>query len=296
MTANASDYNGLSCRWLGNARVRLGVTTGRGPRVVWWGWRDGGNLFAELPDMTRETPEGPYHFLGGHRLWYAPEVLTRTFWPDDAPPAVADVPGGARFTAPPDGAGIVKELTITLDGDEPRALVRHTLRNAGRWPVELAPWALSMCRPGGVVLLPQPREVADPDGLLPNRRFVFWPYSDPADRRFHLGSQVALVRGESGPINKLGYLNHDGWVAYWLDGTLFSRRYDPRPDAAHPDIGCNAECYLHDRFVEVEALSPLVRLEPGATVHHDETWRLHANVPPVSDEAAAAALAARLGL
>jgi hypothetical protein len=289
------EFNGMACRWLGNGQVRLAVTVDRGPRVAFWGLDGGRNLFAELPGMVEQTPVGPFRFVGGHRLWHAPEAFHRTYWPDDWQVEVEEVDGGARFVTPADGTGIVKELRIELVADQSRVRVTHTLRNFGLWPVELAPWALSMCRLGGVVLLPQPRALADPHGLLPNRHFVFWPYGGPTDERLHLGNRIALIHARPAPKNKLGYRNHHGWVAYWLDGTLFSKRFDPRLEADHPDFGCNAESYLDERFVEVETLGPLTRLAPGAAASHVELWELHPDVPPVTTEDHAVTVAQALG-
>src|SRR3954447_13488789 len=113
----AGDFNGLACLWLDNGKVRLAVTTDRGPRLVFWGWsKEGsGNIFVEVPDITDETPGGTYHFLGGHRLWYAPEIHDRTYWPDNDPLEVTPIENGVTLMAPPDGPGIVKGMTITLE-------------------------------------------------------------------------------------------------------------------------------------------------------------------------------------
>lgn len=283
------EFNGLACRWLSNGRVRVAVTTGCGPRVVFCGLERGRNLFAETPGVVLDGPHGPLRLLGGHRLWYAPEIVERTYWPDDRTVKVGEVPDGARFIAEPDGVGIEKEMTLTLATDEARVTVAHTLRNTGEAAIELAPWALTMVPLGGVTLLPQPRGNVDERGLLPNRFLTLWPYSDPTDPRLAWGNRVVLVRGEPGPANKLGYRNAHGLLAHWLDGTLFIKEYAPHPDGAHPDNGCNAECYLNDTFMEVESLGPLVTLEPGKAVTHEEIWRIRDGVGPIADEAAAEA-------
>jgi hypothetical protein len=59
--------------------------------------------------------------------------------------------------------------------------------------------------------------------------------------------------------------------------------YDPT--ATYPDMGCNAEVFTNDWMLEVESLSPMLTLEPGASADHVETWRLFADVPsPENDE------------
>jgi hypothetical protein len=247
----AGEFNGMACCWLGNDQVRLAVTTERGPRIAFWGWREGTNLFAEVPEAVLATPAGPFHLLGGHRLWYAPEVLDRTYWPDNDPVMVAEIAGGAAFTTPVDGAGIVKQMTVAMAPERPEVTVTHTLRNSGRWAVQLAPWAISMCRTGGVALLPQPQEPTDAAGFLPNRRFSFWPYSDVTD---------------------------------------------PRLAAEHPDQGCNAEFFFAQDVIELESLGPLVQLEPGAQVTHEEVWHLQPAATPVETEDDAVAVTAALNL
>jgi len=292
----AGDFNDMACRWLGNDQVRLAVTTDRGPRVVFWGWHDGQNLFAELPGAAMDTPNGTLHFLGGHRLWYAPELLDRTYWPDNAPVKVTEIAEGVAFTAPADGVGIVKTIALQVAARDPEVRVTHTLRNTGQETVPLAPWAISMCRTGGVALLPQPQEKSDPQGFWPNRSFSFWPYTDVTDARLMLGNQFTLVRATPGPNNKVGYLNVHGWFAYWLDGTLFTTHFDPQLQGEHPDQNCNAEFYFAQDVIELETLAPLVQLAPGDQVSHAEVWRLHAVSSPVQTEEDAVTLARALHL
>ena len=98
-----ANFNDLACRWLSNGRVRLAVTTGRGPRIVFCGVGEGRNLLVETPEFLLPSPNGPLGLLGGHRLWYAPELPERTYWPDDRPVTVEEVAGGARFIAAIDG-------------------------------------------------------------------------------------------------------------------------------------------------------------------------------------------------
>lgn len=284
MTITFATFNDIPCAWLTNGQIRLAVSTGRGPRVLFWGWEGGPNLFAELPDFAVDSPAGPFHFLGGHRLWHGPETLAGTYWPDDEPVQVRPTQQGAVFTPPPDGMGIVKEIEFTLAAGRPEVTVTHRLHNAGATATgRRGAWALSMCRLGGVVLLPQPHGPVDPAGLLPNRRLVFWPYADLTDRRLILGKLIR-IEAQPAPPFKLGYFNQDGWLAYWLDGTLFTKSFQTPRRASYPDLGCNAECYLNERFVEVETLGPLVRLKPGDTATHVEIWRLEAGVPRPSGD------------
>jgi len=272
--------NDIPCAWLSNGQVRLAASADRGPRVLSWGWEGGPNLFAELPDFVVGSPGGPFHFWGGHRLWHGPESLAHTYWPDDQPVQIRTTEQGAAFIPPPDGLGIVKEIELALTPGRPEVTVTHRLRNAGTTTTaRRAPWALSMCRLGGIVLLPQPHGPAYGADLQPNRRLVFWPYADLADPRLILGDLMIRIEAVPAPAFKIGYLNRDGWLAYWLDGTLFTKSFQRLSKASYPDLGCNVECYVNDRFVEIETLGPFVRLQPGETASHIETWKLEASVP-----------------
>ncbi len=296
VTITEGDFNGMACLWLSNPHVRLAVTTARGPRVAFWGWRDGPNLFAELPDAAVETPAGPYYFLGGHRLWYAPESLDTTYWPDNHPLEVTHTGDEATFTTQADNAGIVKQITIHLSPDAPQVRLTHTLSNAGPASIHLALWAITMCRPGGVALLPQPQQPTDPQGFLPNRNFSYWPYTDILDNRLVQGNRVVLVKATPGPNNKIGYRSTHGWLAYLLDNTLFTKSFDPQLRGEHPDMGCNAEVFFSDNVIELETLAPLVTLDPGSETTHEETWALHNVTTPVEKEDDALALAGLLDL
>jgi hypothetical protein len=284
------EHIGMAVTWVSNGQIRLGVTTERGPRAIFLGWQSGANLFAELPDVTIPSQHGPYHLLGGHRLWHAPEWSTRTYWPETQAIRVEEKPNGVTVTLTADGAGIEKVLDFVMAADKPEVTVTHTLRNQGLWAAEMAPWAITQCRLGGIVLLPQPVEPADAEALLPNKRYSFWPYTNFNDGRVTFGREMTLLHAKVAPPTKIGYRNAHGWAGYWLDGTLFTKRFDPQLSANHPDFGCNCECYCNDRFVEVETLGALAPLAPGASATHVETWQLRADIPRPDSEAAALAI------
>lgn len=233
------------------------------------------NLLAELGGKPPiPTPYGDFYFHGGHRLWHAPEAMPRTYIPEAGEITILDLPDGVSLEAPTEpGTGIRKRLEIHLTADKPSVILVHTLTNEGLWPVELAPWAITQFRLGGMVILPLPVGNIDPAGLLSNRHFSVWPYTRLNDPRLKLGDEVTLFKAEGLlPPFKLGYFNSHGWLAYWLDGILFRKTFDVQVGLLHPDHNCNAEIYGNDQFVELESLAPLTRLSPSDSVKHVETW------------------------
>jgi hypothetical protein len=233
------------------------------------------NLLVDISDAAPIiTPYGDFHFLGGHRLWHAPEAMPRTYIPDNGEVTITNLSNGVILegnTEP--GTGIRKRIEIQIAADKPSATLTHTLTNDGLWPVELAPWAISQFRLGGTVILPMPIGNADAAGLLHNRQFSLWPYTRINDTRLKLDDRFVLFTAEAVlPPFKMGYFNSFGWMAYWVDGVLFRKTFDVHAGFSHPDNNCNAEMYCNDKFVELESLGPLKRLNPGDSVNHVETW------------------------
>jgi hypothetical protein len=268
---------------LENRFVRLELSVDA-PRILRFSAFGGQNLFADLGDFAVPTRFGDFFLRGGHRLWHAPEAMPRTYIPEPAA-TLTEIPGGARLDCPPEPwTQISKSLAVTLNPARAQVIVRHELRNDGPWPVELAPWALTMFRLGGVGIFPQAQGRVDEAGLLPNRQMTLWPYTRLGDSRLTLRDDFLLLRADpvspATPAVKLGYFNPHGWMAYWLDGVLSVKRFAPLPGAAFPDGGCNTETYANHQFVELESLGALTRLEPGASLEHLETWEVYPALEP----------------
>ncbi|MEI7846663.1 MAG: hypothetical protein WCK35_12750 [Chloroflexota bacterium] len=285
MTPN--DFNGLPIHILENNFLRL-ETLKTSARIVRLTPTGKSNLFANLGDNSQDTPYGPFFFHGGHRLWHAPEALPRTYIPDNDGAVLSEIPGGVRIDQPTETwTNIAKSLEIRLNPDQPQVILRHELRNDGPWAIELAPWALTMLRQGGVGIFPQPQGNVDNAGLLANRNLSIWPYNLSSDKRLVLRDDCILLHAQpSLPPIKIGYFNPHGWAAYWIEGTLFVKRFDAPVDAAYPDNGCNTETYCNHKFIELETLGALVKLAPGATVVHNETWEIYESLdqPFIPDE------------
>jgi len=270
------DFNGRPTNILENQYLRL-ETLASSARIVRLLPLGKANIFAELGQKKIPTPHGDFYFHGGHRLWHSPEHMPRTYIPDNEGALASLVPDGLRIDQPAETwTHIAKSIEIRLNPDRPQVILHHEMRNDGAWEVELAPWALTMMRLGGTAIFPQPQGNVDQTGLLPNRQLTIWPYTSLGDPRLQLRNDCILVTASPAlPPIKLGYFNPHGWSAYWIEGTLFVKRFEAITHAVYPDGGCNSETYCNDEFIELESLGPLVRLAPGATLSHNETWELY---------------------
>ncbi|NJL95210.1 MAG: hypothetical protein HC915_16565 [Anaerolineae bacterium] len=247
-----------------------------GPRILSIRRLGGENLLAAVPQKQIDTAYGPFYLRGGHRLWHAPEAMPRSYVPDNTPPeikrteehslhCIGSVEGPTQ---------IQKDIQITLREDSVR--LEHSLTNHGNWPVELAPWAITMLKPGGIAVFPETSRRTDPHGLLPNRALVLWSYTRLSDPRLIFDEGVIRVDADAAiaePL-KFGYANTAGWQAYFRPDlrTWFIKACDYQYSATYPDMGSSAECYCCGAFIELESLGPLVHLEPGKRITHTEVW------------------------
>jgi hypothetical protein len=288
-------YLDFDCVVLENAHLQLLVTRSVGPRIIGLNVPGRPNLLAGLPNATVTRPDGQvYHFYGGHRLWHAPEQMPRTYYPDDAPVEITPDQHGVLVTQPIElPSGLRKSLHIALSPDSPRLAVTHQLTNLGQWPIECAPWAITQFRTGGIAILPLS---AQDSGLLPSRRLALWPYTDMSCPQAHWGRDFIWLESPMTASFKIGFSNPRGWLAYWLDDCLFVKFANYQPNDPYYDFGSSSECYCNDTFLELETLSPICQIQPGATVAHVETWQLFQDIAAPRTEADIKDLVAQLGL
>jgi hypothetical protein len=263
---------------LENETIRLEYPTSIGPRILSLSYLGSTNLLGDAHDISWDTPRGKYFVLGGHRLWISPEIPEKTYIPDTLQVQIREIPAGVELTGPIEpGSGVRKSIRIELDPKLPVVRLTHKILNENTVPITIAPWAITMFRQGGTVILPQPVGNTDPHGLLHNRVLVLWPYTRLSDPRLTLRDDFILIEALPGlPPVKIGYANTAGWLAYLLDGILFRKSFDMQhPGVNFPDGGCNAESYCNDRFVELESLGSLAALAPGAATQLTETWELY---------------------
>jgi hypothetical protein len=288
-------FLGQNCFPLENGNLKLLVTQSVGPRILFLSFASSGNLLAELPDVAMDCPgTGTFHAYGGHRLWHSPEDPSRTYLPDDSPVEVTPVINGYLLAQDVEGkTGLQKSMEVRLVGDTPQVVITHCLSNHGLWPVTCSPWAITQLKTGGVAILPQ---VCEDTGVLPNRSLVLWPYTNMADPNVLWGQKYVILHANMTSAFKIGFQNPHGWLAYWLNGTLFVKRAKYEAQSAYFDFGSSSECYCNDKFIELETLSPICTLDPGASVTHVETWELYGNVDLPRDEKDAQSLVEKLGL
>lgn len=254
----------------------MSVRLDAGPRIVGYELEGHAELFADLPNARIvHSSIGEYRFIGGHRLWRAPEIPAVTYQSDDQAVDVTHDADTLSLRGAPDSDGVVK--TVALSQQAELTIVDHTLHNLGPARVRTGPWAITQMKLGGTAIIPGPLDPADHEGILPNRSIVLWPYSDLTDPGVAItNDQVGIEARHDSAKFKLGQANTRGWIAYELGRDLFVK-WAPRHDHAddYPDLGSSLQCYRDQRFLELESLGPLNWLEPGTSVGHREVWTVY---------------------
>jgi hypothetical protein len=274
---------------------RAVITTDVGPRILSMTLPDGTGtgLLASLPELHIERSGWPkFQLHGGHRLWAGPEVPETTYLPDAGPVEVEQAADRVSCSYLEPETGIRRTMGVAPTADS--VVVDHRLVNEGRTPVDVAPWAITMCTPGGEAWVPRPVGAADPHGVLPNGSLVTWPYTRLSDDRLVLDDPILRVRAVAGAASpcKVGVAGAVDWIAYRLGSAVLIKRVRYIADATYPDLGASIQCYSGGDFLEIETLGPLVTLGPAETIHHVETWSLRAVDPAATTDE----LLQRLGL
>jgi hypothetical protein len=272
---------------LSNGEIELVGTTDVGPRIIRLGFVGGQNLFHNFPATLGRTGDTEWNSYGGHRLWHAPEVVPRTYAPDNSP--VEHSWDGKTLTLKSAEAvnGLEKEIRITLSPTAPCVEVAHRIVNRNPWAVELSAWTLSVMASGGRAIYPQEDYAPHPDCLVPARPLVLWHFTDMSDPRWTWGARYIQFRQDPSATTKqkVGLLNTKGWAAYLVGGDVLVKRYPYEPGAVYPDMGVNTETYSDPDMLEVETLGAFTRIEPGAHVDYVESWLVaKADCGPSEDE------------
>jgi hypothetical protein len=266
-----------NCVRLSNSEAELIITTDVGPRIIRFGMVNGPNLLHVSEAELGRTGGQEWHIYGGHRLWHAPEVMPRTYFPDNFPVRhfiednVLKIVQCVEATT-----GIVKEMDIALDHETNHVRITHRLINTTQWTIETAAWAITAHAAGSLAILPQEPYVDPELDLLPARPIVLWKYTRMTDKRWTWGSEYILLKNDPGYTSeqKIGILNKQGWNAVILGSSLMIKKFAFDPDAVYPDFGSNNEAYVNGNLLETESLGPLTAIKPGESVSHSEEWFL----------------------
>jgi len=283
-TVEVIEYDGLkNCIRLSNGIVEVVAITSIGPRIIRYGFIGGPNEFYESSEQIHHPTNDEWQIFGGHRLWFSPEALDLLYAPDCSPVDFLLNDKGFILNQPTEiHNGLQKSMSVTMNDDGSVEVV-HRIKNNGLWPVEIAVWALSVMAPNGLSVIQNPsREIE----FLPNRTLTLWPYTKMNDPRVTWGDKYTFLRQSPEIVNrfKFGIPNEHGWASYFNHGNLFLKRHVHVQSEIYPDDNCSYETFTNADMLEIETLSPLVKLQPGEFEEHYERWELYKNISSPQNE------------
>ena len=274
-------YMGLAeCVKISNGTVEVVATTTVGPRILFYGGCGGKNILGEHPDALVNTDLGVWKPYGGHRFWVWPELFPATYAPDNGPiKYVAEGEFGVVLRQPVDSSGIEKMIRIDLSPRGTEVRLRHTITSRNLWPIQIAPWAITVVAPGTAIVPRVPFQSHD-DVVAAAQPLVLNTFTDLRDARFELGSRFILLSADAALAHsqKFGLRNKEGWCAHLVEDNLFVKRFNHEEQESYPDYGSNNEVYVAGAFMEVELLGPVRVLAPGESVSLDEQWTLFSDI------------------
>lgn len=272
----ASRFEQLAAIEIEHADVRMTIVHEVGPRIVAFHHVDGENLL--FWDTEQAYFHDEWRMYGGHRLWTTrpdADESEETFAPDNKACTVRQIGDCVELISPPTQARIEKSMTVTVGAGV--WTIEHRLRNTGSLLWAGGAWALTCTRSGpltsyriplgggdptwDVLTVAIPRRWAGHTSRLDDPQFVF---DDDALNFRALGHEAKrMLSAPRGTIVMADPVRGELTKA----APLRAGRY-PRDT--------NLAVYLSPdaQLVELESMSPIKMLSPGATLVHTEAWSL----------------------
>ena len=270
-----------NCLNISNGVIELEVTLDLGPRIISYKLINGSNMLNEIGKVDPiHTEFGDFYCYGGHRFWHAPEVKPRSYIPDNNPISYSILDNKVVFTFFFEvETGIQKSMEITLFNNT-KVEINHILENKNMWDIKIAPWALTVVKPGGRLIIPSEPFKSHADELLPARPLVLWQYTKMNDPRYTWGDRFITVRNDESndTAQKIGLADKQGWAAYEVNNNVFIKKFPYEEGKKYPDNGCNLETFTKGSFHEFETLGYLRKLHTGESCSYIEEWYLFDNI------------------
>jgi len=271
-----------NCLQLSNGDVELVVSVGFGPRILVCRRPGGVNFMKNFDAQMADVKSDVWQSYGGHRLWHAPEIWPRTYYPDVDPVEYNWDGSVLRLRCVAEKTTrLRKEIDIELDASGAGVSLHHRIYNENPWAVTFSPWALTVMAAGGELFVPQEPYVPHGKGKGESfdfaRPIVVWQFTDMADPRFTWGTRFIRLRQDDRfeSKQKFGAQVKSGQAAYVLENEVFIKHFGYDSAATYPDAGCNIESFTMPGFLELESVGPLAPVNPGECVCNDERWELH---------------------
>jgi hypothetical protein len=289
MAHKSIDFLGHKAVELTTPALRLAAVYEHGPRIAFFGAREGENLLHWEPHQRGRKD---WDLMGGHRVWITrpgADESEESYRPDNGPAAVETAGDGFTLT------GALDPLNVTRRGFRVRVLGERTVEvdnfliNEGDMLYSGGLWALTCTAPRAGTRYAAPLGDGSRWDNFHMVYFKRWAGTEALvdDPQFRLTEDLLLIEPR-GRVNKRMLLAPFGAMAMSdpARGVTFAKRVAYEPRGAYP-LGTNQAYYIGpDNFmVEMETMGPAATVKPGEALHHVETWTLRAGALAFADAA-----------
>ncbi len=276
----AIEFDGLGAIEILTSKARMILVTSMGPRIAWFGARNGRNLL--FWDHARKYKRGAWQLKGGHRVWAMRPLgdeSEETYADDNLPCSARITARGVEVTGAAHPAfKIARSIGVKVLSDD-TLLVDNRISNPSEMIWSGGVWGLTCTLPkantrygiplgrGGewdmfVVGYPrrwgggQTARVDEPGVKMTEDCMLFTPQGRVSKRMVQAPQGVI---GMTDPSEGLSFIKHCEYV----DGAMYP-------------MGCNVAFYAGKAnfMVEVEFMGGSQSVLPGQTLSMRETWML----------------------
>jgi len=273
VTVETVEYRGWKgCAKLTNDSVELIVVPQIG-RIMHFGYKGKENLLWVNEALFGTAPQKGYLNWGGDKVWWAPQAEWK--WPPDAgldgsPYEMTVTKTLVRLRSPLGRLHpirLTREITLAPFG--PEARITNALENRGA-AKSLSVWQVTQVNDPSEVILP----IAS-TGKMPSGFNV--QIGDKLDPQFHVRKPDALyIKRSTEKAFKFG-AKGTGEISAKIGSVIFTSRSETVRRATYPDGDAAQEVFTSpdpSKYVELEHLSPLIKMEPRQVAIQKVTWRL----------------------
>ena len=247
-------------------------------RIMRYGYVGERNVFWENPDLAGKTIDmnsKDWSNYGGDKIWNSPQIVWG--WPPDnyldAGPCKAEKLSGGRLKitgkqSPLIGIRFSRIIQIASSGTE--VSIINEMKNLGNKPVEWGIWEVAQTDAPLYGVLPRYRKSKFPLGLNDFATLGMtesdYSMTDTEIRLYH-NTKIGMKAGIDSP---------EGWAKASWNNLHFTLSAAYQRGKRYPDDGCWQELYAmnNPHYMELEILSPLYNLKPGASAAFTTRWKL----------------------
>lgn len=279
-------WNDLKAVELTTDTLKLIAVTQFGPRIAFFGFKNGRNL---LYWNTETLKEGVWHLHGGHRTWptrpHADETEENYIPDNEACEVIIQEKSVKIVSALIPGTGTRRGVQISAINDT-LIEVDNFVENAGDLLHSCGVWSLTCTLPGNKSKYVFPVGENNSWNAFSMVFFKSWGGHNGIlqDNQIVFDDDLMIVSPE-GKENKRMFQSHCG-IGAMIDFTenfTFAKKVDNYDSAARYPMNCNWAFYVgpENYMVEMETMGAEKTIKPGEIQHSTEKWLL---LPEATDQ------------